>query len=106
VWPIYSFGFLDDQERTPLLAALPPAEHLATFRWLFPEEGLVAARGEYDLFEYLFVLGHVQEYGGDRAGALASYRRLLDQSAAKRYNSTRAIKMVERAHAAVRRLGG
>ena len=105
VWAIYSFGFVADDKRAQLLAALPPAEHLATFRWLFPEDDLAADRGESSLFEYLFVLANVEEYGADRAGALASYRRLLSEFAAKKYDSTRAIKMVEQTNAAIRRLG-
>ena len=106
VWAIYHFGFVAEDERAPLLAALPPAEHLATFRWLFPEDDLAADRGEYGLFEYLFFLAQMEEYGGDRAGALASYRRLLDEFTSKKYNSGRAIKMVEQANVAIRRLGG
>ncbi len=106
VWAIYHFGFVVDDERGPLLATLPPAEHLATFRWLFPEDDLPADRGEYSLFEYRFFLAQVEEYGGDRTGALASYRRLLGEFASKKYNSSRAIKMVEQANAAIRRLGG
>ena len=74
---------------------------------LFPEDDLaVVDRGEYARFEYLFVLAHVEEYGVDRAAALASYRRLLGEFAAKKYNSSRAIKMAEQANAALRRLGG
>jgi hypothetical protein len=33
------------------------------------------------LFSYLFVLGQLQEHGGERAGALVSYRRLLREAA-------------------------
>ena len=80
VWSIYHFGFVAEDERAPLLAALPPADHLATFRWLFPEDDLATDRDRSWLFEYLFVLAQVEEYGGDRAGALVSYRRLLGSS--------------------------
>jgi hypothetical protein len=106
VWSIYYFGFVADNERAQLLAALPPAEHLATFRWLFPEDDLPTDRGAYWLFEYLFVVAQVEEYGGDRTGALASYRRLLGEFASNKYNSSRATKMVEQTNAAIRRLGG
>ncbi len=106
VWAIYHFGFVTEDERAPLLAALPPADHLATFRWLFPEDDLAADRGEYGLFEYLFFLAQVEEYGDDRAAALASYRRLLGEFTSKKYNSGRAVKMVEQANVAIRRLGG
>ena len=105
VWPIYSFGFAAPDARAPLLAALPPAEHLATFGWLFPEDDLPTDRGDYQRFEYLFVLANVEDYGADRAGALASYRRLLAEFASKKYDSRRAVKMAEQASAAIRRLG-
>jgi hypothetical protein len=105
VWSIYYFGFVSADERAQLLAALPPAEHLATFRWLFPADDLPTNQGDYQLFEYRFVLANVEEYGADRAAALASYRRLLDEFAAKKYDGGRAIKMAEQANAAVRRLG-
>lgn len=106
VWPIYHFGFVVPDERAQLLAALPPAEHLAAFRWLFPEDDLPTDRGEYWRFEYLFVLAQVEEYGADRTAALASYRRLLADFASKKYDSNRATKIVEQATAAIRRLGG
>jgi len=104
VWPIYYFGFVSADVRAPLLAALTPAEHLATFRWLFPEDDLPTDRDDYQRFEYLFVLANVEEYGADRTSALASYRRLLAEFAAKKYNSSTAIKMAEQANAAIRRL--
>ena len=47
-----------------------PGKHLATFRWLFPEDDLAADR-ETAFFEYLFVLANVEEYGADRGRALA-----------------------------------
>src|SRR5262249_7957244 len=107
VWAIYHFGFTADDARAQLLAALAPADQLATFRWLFPDDDLsVADRGDYARFEYLFVLAHVEEYGADHAAALASYRRLLDEFASKKYNGNMAIKMAEQAKAAIRRLGG
>ena len=105
VWRIYHFGFIADDEREKLLATLPPEEHLATFRWLFPEDDLPVERGQYSYFEYLFILASVEEYGAERAGALASYRRLLAEFASKPYNSSRALKMVEQANLAIRRLG-
>ena len=105
LWAIYSFGAPEERERRALLAALPPAEHLATFRWLFPEEDLPADRGEFMLFEYLFVRAQVEEYGGDRAAALSSNRRLLEELAARKFDSSKAVKMAEEAKAAIRRLG-
>jgi hypothetical protein len=58
------------------------------------------------LFDYLIVLAQLEEHGGDRAGALASYRRLLSEFASKKYDSTRAIKIVDHAKTAIQRLEG
>jgi TIR domain-containing protein len=104
VWAIYHFGFVADDQRAPLLAALPATEHLATFRWLFPEDDLATDHGGTSRFDYLFVLANIEEYGADRSAALASYRRLLVEFAARKYDSTMAIRMAEQADAAIRRL--
>jgi hypothetical protein len=58
------------------------------------------------LFDYLTVRAQVEEYGGDRAAALASYRRVLDEFESRKLTGGRAIKMAESAKAAIRRLGG
>jgi len=104
VWAIYHFGFVTDDDAASLLAALPPAEHLASFRWLFPEDDLTVGQGGPSLFDYLIVLAHLEEQAGDRAGALASYRRLLSEFASKKYDSSRAIKIHDQAKAAIQRL--
>ncbi len=104
LWAIYYFGFVADDRQEPILAALPPAEHLALFRWLFPEADLTEGGGAPSLFQFLFVLAQLQENAGERTGALASYRRLLSEFANKRYDSSRAIKMANDAKAAIKRL--
>ena len=104
MWSPYYFGFITGDRQAPLLAALPPAEHLASFHWLFPEDDLPHDLGAPSLFNYLFVLGRLQEQAGDRAAALASYRRLLAEFAKHKYNSDRAAKMAQHATAAVQRL--
>lgn len=103
LWSIYHFGFITHDHQAPLLAALPPAEHLSLFRWLFPEDDL-PEDGAPSLFHFLFVLAQLQEHGGDRAGALASYRRVLSEFATKRYDSSRATKIGNDANAAIKRL--
>jgi hypothetical protein len=104
VWSIYHFGFVTSDYQAPLLAALSPAEHLASFRWLFPEDDLTGGQGGPSLFDYLTVLAQLEEHGGDRVGALASYRRLLSEFALKKYDSGRALKIIDRAKAAIQRL--
>ncbi|HEX9182179.1 MAG TPA: toll/interleukin-1 receptor domain-containing protein [Burkholderiales bacterium] len=106
LWAIYHFGFVTSDEQAPLLAALPPAEHLATFRWLFPEDDLDPDRGGPSLFNLLYVRAQLEEQAGDRAAALASYRRVLEEFAARKSEGGRAGKMADNAKAALQRLGG
>ena len=104
LWSIYHFEVVTSDRLAPLLAALPPAEHLLLFRWLFPEDDLAGGHGAPSLFNFLFVLAQLQEQAGDRAGALASYRRLLSEFANKGYNSSRATKIAGDAKAAIKRV--
>jgi hypothetical protein len=60
----------DDESRLRLqfLAALPPTDHLATFRWLYPDQN----KGkEFNDRLYRLLLEQLQEHGGDPAGAQA-----------------------------------
>jgi hypothetical protein len=56
------------------------------------------------LFNFLLVLAQLQERAGDRASALASYRRLLSEFEKKKYDSPRTLKIVADARASIRRL--
>lgn len=105
LWDIYHFEGVTADHLDPLLRALPPAEHLATFRWLFPEDELSENQGP-TLFNYLHVLAQVQERGGDRDGALDSYRRLLAEFKSKKLDSGTAMQIVDHANAAIKRLSG
>lgn len=104
VWAIYHFEVVMSDGPWPVLGALPPVEHLETFRWLFPDNDLAEGRGAPSLFNYLTVLAPLQEQAGDRAGALASYRRLLAEFSAKGYNASRAVKTAREAEMAIKRL--
>jgi hypothetical protein len=73
LFPIYSTRLMRGDESAAFLAGLDPADHLATFRWLCPTETYDGAR-----VPYLAVLGPLQEHAGDRAGALATARALLE----------------------------
>jgi hypothetical protein len=104
LWAIYHFDVVASDRLKPLLATLPPVEHLATFRWLFPEEELPEGDGAPSTFNYLFVLAQLQEQSGGRDAALDSYRRLLHEAATKKYDSSRSREMVNAATAAIKRL--
>ena len=104
LWYVYSDGLTQSEKKPGFLAALPPAEHLSLFRWLFPEHEAEKGNEEYWLFQFRFFLAQLQEHSGDRSGALASYRLLLGEAATKRFDSTKAIRMIDDANAAIKRL--
>ena len=106
--PFKKVGFpeaiVSDDRLAPLLAALPPKDHLTLFLWLFPEDDLRAGDGAPSLFDFLVVLAQLQEHSGERAEALASYRRLLREFAHKGYDSRRTTAIATEANAAIQRL--
>jgi len=108
LWSIYDDNVGSDyarDRRGPLLAALPPAEHLQLFLWLFSENDAPKdVDRSYWLFHYFYALAGVQEYGGDRAGAVASYRRVVGIFTEQKYDASRAISTADDANAAIKRL--
>jgi|SRR5882672_523611 len=105
LWSIYHFDVVTSDRLEPLSRALPPAEHLATFRWLFPENELVPNQSPSP-FEYLHVLAQLEERAGDRAGALDSYRRVLAEFTSRKYDASSATRIADHAKAAIKRLSG
>jgi hypothetical protein len=53
-----------------LLAAVPPAEQVATYRWVFANTGYVESKGVF----YQYILARFQDAAGQEADALATYR--------------------------------
>jgi hypothetical protein len=78
IWNVYYDRLVRGDGRADFLAALPAADHLATFRWLFPQYAESSNR-----YAYLFMLAQLQENGGDRADALETYQSLLAMLAAQ-----------------------
>lgn len=72
LWNIYYSRLLRGDQPQSFLAALPPADHLATFQWLFPEETVPDSRRGL----YRFFLGSLQELAADYATALATFGAL------------------------------
>jgi len=72
LWDVYYSRLIFNHDKPQFLSALSPAEHLATFRWLYPEDQF--PKDKYQL--YLYMLAQLQELNGDRASALVSYRQL------------------------------
>ena len=105
LWAIYHWEVVAADRLESLRPALPPAEHLATFRWAFPQAGLSENEGPSP-FNYLYVLAQIQEQAGDRSGAVDSYRKVVEEFSKNKYTASRAIIMNERASAAIKRLSG
>ncbi len=105
LWYLYRDALeVKSAKKLEFLAALPPAEHLSLFRWLFQDQEPQKGSEEYWSFEFTYVLAQLQEHGGDRAGAIASYRRLLSQFASNGYDASSARRIADDAKAAVKRL--
>ncbi|MGH8537573.1 MAG: TIR domain-containing protein [Gammaproteobacteria bacterium] len=72
LWNVYYSRMLNATEQQSFFSALSPADHLATFQWVFPED--IVPQNKRDL--YRFFLGSFQELAGNHAGALATFRSL------------------------------
>jgi hypothetical protein len=64
-----------DAETTRFINAVPPAEHVATFRWLF--DGYALDKSNTRLRS--FYLSALEEAAGQRDEALAGYRLIQQQ---------------------------
>jgi tetratricopeptide (TPR) repeat protein len=76
-WNVYQQRLITGSGTAEFLKAVQPADHLATFLWLFPESGIRADRRT----QYVYMRAALQENAGDREQALITYRQLRDQFA-------------------------
>lgn len=74
LWNVYYRRLLYRRDIEPFLSAVPGADHLATFRWLFPESKMPADKRNL----YLFMRATLEERAGERGQALATYRTVRD----------------------------
>jgi hypothetical protein len=98
LWPVYLSRVMNGNETTAFLAGVEAADHLATFRWLYP-----ADRYDGPRVPYLAVRGPIEEHAGERAAALASARELLAEMTKAGDPDGR---LAARARADIRRLTG
>jgi tetratricopeptide (TPR) repeat protein len=78
IWNVYYDRLFRGNDREDFFAALPAADHLATFQWLFPQYADSSNR-----YAYLYMLAQLQETKGDRSDALETYQTLLAMLAAQ-----------------------
>jgi tetratricopeptide (TPR) repeat protein len=74
VWDVYYGRVINRYDIDSFLAAVPPADHLATFKWLFADGDLPKEKP----VPYRFLLATLQEQAGARQLALATYQQLAD----------------------------
>lgn len=94
LWNVYYSRLIFDHDKPQFLAAIPPPDHVATFRWLYPEDQF--PQDKYHL--YLYILAQLQELSGDRTNALASYQKLRSKLGNARSS------LVDPSNAAIKRL--
>ena len=75
LWNVYYDRVVNRRDLESFLAAVSPADHLATFQWLF--DGGSLARDSP--VPYRFVLATLEEQAGANQAALATYRRVADE---------------------------
>lgn len=100
-WNVYHARVFTEYDLPGFLGAVSPADHVATFQWLFPNPDPDASRG--DLKRY--VLATLQEHAGQRDAALANFLALGDALAANGGLATGGP-LPDRTVAAIRRLSG
>jgi len=74
LWNVYQQRLVNRRATEAFLSAASPADHLATYRWLFPE----ARMPENKRVMYLFMRALLEERAGERGQALGTYRVVRD----------------------------
>jgi tetratricopeptide (TPR) repeat protein len=74
LWSVYEQPLVRGQDMQNFLDLLPPDQHIATFKWLFPETSFSDSK----LAMYRLMLGRLEEAAGHRENAMASYE-LVEQ---------------------------
>jgi hypothetical protein len=97
-WNLYSLHLLGGAQKEVFLAILPPAEHLATFRWLFPESQMPPDK----LHLWVLFLATFQELNGERLAARSSYAALRSELLSQRASG----RLLEQTEEGLRRLSG
>jgi hypothetical protein len=72
LWNIYYDRMIPHDNLQAFLSVLPAADHLATFRWLFPDKAVPADKRNL----HSFMLASFEEHAGNRGEALAMFRAL------------------------------
>ena len=72
LWDVYYSRLINRRERDQFLRALAPADHLATYTWLYPEQTFPKGKSLY-----YFVLAQLEESNGNQAAAMRAYQAVV-----------------------------
>jgi hypothetical protein len=72
LWNVYYDRLINLRKRDQFLRALAPADHLATYTWLYPLQTFPKSKSLY-----YFVLAQLQEGSGDRPAAMQAYQAVV-----------------------------
>jgi hypothetical protein len=97
LWNVYYDWLMNGASPAEFMSALPPRDHLATFRGLFPEA--VLPEDKRSLYRY--GCAAFEEANGDHAEALRDYRSL---KAALERDGASGGRLLDRTNAAIKRL--
>jgi tetratricopeptide (TPR) repeat protein len=75
IWNVYYYRVVNRHDLESFLTAVSPADHLATFQWLFAEGNIPRDKPML----YRFLQGTFEERAGRSVAALESYRRVADE---------------------------
>jgi len=70
LWSLYEYALLRRVNTEDFLQIIPAADHLTTFRWLFPK----SPESESKNALYRFLTGRLEEAAGNRDSAVSSYQ--------------------------------
>ena len=99
IWGIYFFEFTPETKNpSAFINAVPPAEHVATFHWLF--DNFHPDQDSTDQGSGLYYLALLQEAAGQRDEALANFHLVLsntlDRSSPRWQSANAAVKRLSR----------
>ncbi len=70
LWSIYEQALVRNRDTQDFLELMPPDQHVATFKWLFPDGSFSDSKSAM----YRYMLGRLEEAAGDHENAMASYK--------------------------------
>jgi hypothetical protein len=103
IWGLYFFELSHPTTKSAaFINAVPPAEHVATFHWLFDSLDANPDADSSNRLSRIYYLAVLEEAAGQRDDALANYKSVVSQTTARTNSfwdpSNAAVKRLSRSH--------